>query len=92
MVYEKFSKLFGPPRNNNKNLDDNYKNIAASVQKVTEEVCIKIANKSLKKTKINNLCLSGGVALNCVMNGKLHDQTEFKNIHIPCSPGDSEWQ
>ena len=62
--------------------------IAASIQEVTEEIMIKLV-KSLKEYKINNLCLAGGVALNCVANGKILNENLFDNIWIQPAAGDA---
>ena len=63
--------------------------LAASVQNVTEEIVIKIARSLKKETGINNLCLAGGVALNCVANGKLIKENILKNIWIQPASGDA---
>ncbi len=66
-----------------------YADIAASIQAVTEEVILKQANYLYKQTKMKNLCLAGGVALNCVANGRILREGPFENIFIQPSPGDS---
>lgn len=66
-----------------------FADIAASIQKVTEEILLKIANHLYQKTGSRNLCLAGGVALNCVANYKLLTQTPFENIFIQPAAGDS---
>ena len=55
-------------------------NIASSIQKVTEDVVLLISNNLYDEYKIKNLCLAGGVALNCVANGKLLKQSKFKHM------------
>ena len=63
-------------------IENFHKNIASSIQKVLEEIIIKIAKYIKENIKKENLCLAGGVALNCVVNGKLQNNKIFKNIWI----------
>ena len=63
--------------------------IAASIQAVTEEIVLRIARDILSKYKIKNLCLAGGVALNCVANGKILKEKIFENIWIQPAAGDA---
>ena len=63
--------------------------IGASAQKVLEEIILKMTNFLYEKTKIKNLCLAGGVALNGVANYRILKESKFENIHIPPSPGDA---
>ena len=72
MTNNHFNKLFdGPPRKPESKITQKEMDIAASIQKVTEEIMIKLAKDIRKLTNKRNLCLAGGVALNCVANGKL---------------------
>jgi carbamoyltransferase len=91
MTNEKFNNLFNAkPRNPNKDkLTQFHMNIAASIQKVTEDVMIKLAKSLKKEFNISNLCLAGGVALNCVANGKILKEKIFDNIWIQPAAGDS---
>ena len=91
MISEKFSKLFGnPPRNPKKErLTQFHMDIAASIQSVTEDVMLKITNSLAKEYKIKNLCLAGGVALNCVANGKILKNNKFESIWIQPAAGDA---
>ena len=90
MTSRKFHKLFGaPPRKNEKELTQFHMDLAASIQVVTEEVIIKIARSLQKETNIKNLCLAGGVALNCVANGKLLEEKIFNEIWIQPASGDA---
>ncbi len=91
MTNKKFNFLFGQkPRNPNKDkLTQFHMDIAASIQKVTEEVMIKLAKSIRKQYGIQNLCLAGGVALNCVANGKILQEKIFKNIWIQPAAGDA---
>tara|TARA_Y100000590_G_scaffold100679_1_gene114446 strand:+ start:59 stop:1897 length:1839 start_codon:yes stop_codon:yes gene_type:complete len=91
MINEKFIKLFGsPPRDPEKDLITQFHmDIAASIQMVTEEVVLRIA-KSIAKEKISkNLCMAGGVALNCVANGKILKEKIFENVWIQPAAGDA---
>jgi carbamoyltransferase len=90
MVNGRFSKLFGgPPRQAESKLDQRHKDIAASVQKVTEEVMLKMASYLHAETGLDNLCLAGGVALNCVANGRILREGPFKDLFIQPAAGDA---
>lgn len=82
-------KLLGKERLSNQELTQRHKNIAASAQKIYEEILFKILNLSYEINKSNNICLSGGCAMNSVANGKIITNTNYKNIYINHSPGDS---
>lgn len=66
-----------------------YADIAASIQRVTEDIVLKMANHLHKETGLDNLCMAGGVALNSVANGRILRETPFKDVYIHPSPGDS---
>ena len=90
MTNERFDKLFGGPRRAAESqLTQREMDLAASVQAVTEEVVIKLATGIRKSTGLRNLCLAGGVALNCVANGKLLRKNIFDNIWIQPAAGDA---
>ena len=90
MTNNKFHKLFeGSPRESETNITQKEMDLASSIQKVTEEVIIKLAKNISKTTGLENLCLAGGVALNCVANGELLKQKIFKNIWIQPAAGDA---
>ena len=91
MTNNKFNNLFGnKPRNPNKeDINQFHMDIAASIQKVTEDVMLKIARYLRSEYKMENLCLAGGVALNCVANGKILKEKIFKNIWIQPAAGDA---
>jgi carbamoyltransferase len=90
MTNERFDKLFGgPPRKAESPLTQREMDLAASVQAVTEEIVIKLARGIRKSTGQKNLCLAGGVALNCVANGKLLKENIFDNIWIQPAAGDA---
>jgi len=91
MTNDKFNKLFGQkPRNpQNERITTFHMDIAASIQKVTEEIMLKLAKSIRKEYNIKNLCLAGGVALNCVANGKILQEKIFDNIWIQPAAGDA---
>ena len=91
MTNNNFNQLFGrPPRNSQKEkIDQFHMDIAASIQKITEDIMIKLARGIKNEYKIDNLCLAGGVALNCVANGKILKEKIFKNIWIQPAAGDA---
>ena len=91
MTNKKFNKLFGcEPRNaDTEELKQIHMDIAASIQKVTEDILLKIVRNLKTEYKIQNLCLAGGVALNCVANGKILKEKIFKNIWIQPAAGDA---
>jgi len=90
MTGRKFHKLFGrPPRKGETELTQFHMDLAASIQVVTEEVVLKLANSLREETGIKNLCLAGGVALNCVANGKLLQEKIFDDIWIQPASGDA---
>jgi carbamoyltransferase len=90
MTNAKFDKLFGGPRRAEESaLTQREMDLAASIQAVTEEVVIKLARGIRKSTGLTNLCLAGGVALNCVANGKLLRENIFDNIWIQPAAGDA---
>jgi len=91
MVNQKFSDLFGEPirKPDSDNLSQFHMDIAASVQSVTEDVVLTITRSLAKEYGIPNLCMAGGVALNCVANGKILRDRAFKNIWIQPASGDA---
>ena len=91
MTNDKFDILFGQkPRDpKNEKISQFHMDIAASIQKVTEEIMIKLSKALRKEYNIKNLCLAGGVALNCVANGKILEEKIFDNIWIQPAAGDA---
>jgi carbamoyltransferase len=90
MTHRRFDKLFGhPPRKPEAPLDKHHMDMAASVQKATEIIIEKMAVHLHKETAEENLVLAGGVALNCVANGKILREGPFKNIWIQPAAGDA---
>ena len=91
MTNKRFSNLFGHPVRDPKKdlLNDFHMDIASSIQAVTEEIIIRLTKNIANEYKIKNLCLAGGVALNCVANGKILRQKIFENIWIQPAAGDA---
>ena len=90
MTSRKFHDLFGgPPRDPETPLTQRHMDLAASVQKVTEEIMLRITRNLATTYQIENLCLAGGVALNCVANGKVLRDGSFKRIWIQPAAGDA---
>ena len=91
MTNDKFNDLFGKkPRDpKNEKISQFHMDVAASIQKVTEEIMIKLAKSVRKEYNVKNLCLAGGVALNCVANGKILKEKIFDNIWIQPAAGDA---
>jgi len=91
MTNKKFHDLFGQmPRDSKRDkITQFHMDIAASIQKVTEDIMIKICKSLRKEYNISNLCLAGGVALNCVANGKILKDKIFENIWIQPAAGDA---
>jgi carbamoyltransferase len=90
MTNDKFHKLFGGlPRQPESKLTQKEMDLARSVQDVTEEIVLKMGNHVYKETGMKNICLAGGVALNCVANGKLHREGPFDEIWIQPAAGDA---
>ena len=89
MTNQKFAELFGiPRREENVKAEQIHYDIAASAQKVLEDIMLKMVNHVHKKTGMKNLCLGGGVALNGVANYRILKEGPFESVHIPPSPGD----
>jgi carbamoyltransferase len=90
MTSSKFDDLFfGPPRPPEGKLEQHHMDLAASIQKVTEEMMLRASRFVHKQTGSKNLCLAGGVALNCVGNGKVLREGPFENIWIQPAAGDA---
>ncbi len=90
MISAKFEKLFGEPRRKPESpLTQHYMDVAASVQKVTEEIMLRMARHAHQKTGMKDLVLAGGVALNCVGNGRILREGPFERIWIQPAAGDA---
>ncbi len=90
MTSRKFARLFGgPPRRPESPLTEREMDLAASIQEVTEEIMLRAARHVHQKTGMTNLCLAGGVALNCVGNGRILREGPFENLWIQPAAGDA---
>ena len=90
MTNSRFHELFGaPPRNPESNLEQRHMNVAASIQHVTEEATLRMARQAHRLTGMKNLALAGGVALNCVANGRILREGPFENVWIQPAAGDA---
>jgi carbamoyltransferase len=90
MINKKFHNLFKvEPRQPESQIDQKYMDIARSIQIVTEEILLKISRYAKEITGCNNLCLAGGVALNCVANGKIFKEKIFEEVWIQPAAGDA---
>lgn len=90
MTNKKFSDLFNlPVRKRESELTQIHMNIAASIQKITEDIVLKLAITIQRETGAKNLCLAGGVALNCVANGELAKRETFEDIWVQPASGDA---
>lgn len=87
---KKWEKLFSfPIRSDEDELEQHHCNLAFAIQQVTEDIVLKMATEAKRITNSENLCMAGGVALNCVANGKLLEAGIFKNIYIQPAAGDA---
>ncbi len=86
---EKMIEVFGAPRKKDEPLTQYHKDLAASVQAFTEKIIFHLLENLHKKTGLDNVCIAGGVAQNSVANGKILQQTSFKNIYIPSAGHDA---
>ena len=91
MTNSKFNNLFGQKERNSKfeKLTQFHMDIAASIQKITEEIMLNLSKSLQEEFNIKNLCLAGGVALNCVANGKILKEKIFENIWVQPAAGDA---
>src|SRR5690606_16849175 len=90
MTSRKFDDLFGgPPRQPEQPLTQREMDLAASVQAVTEEIVLRITRDLAQAYGIKNLCLAGGVALNCVANGKVLRDRSFEHVWVQPAAGDA---
>jgi len=90
MTNQKFDKLFGEPRRESESkMEQFHWDMAASVQRVTEEIMLRIVRDMHQKTGLKNLCMAGGVALNCVSNGRIVREGPFENLWVQPAAGDA---
>jgi carbamoyltransferase len=86
----KWEKLFGFKRRNKEEaIEEHHQNLAKAIQKITEEILTKLAIEGQRLTGSKNLCMAGGVALNCVANGVLLKESSFQNIYVQPAAGDA---
>lgn len=84
-----WEKLFGiGKRDANGEINQSYMNLAAAIQSVTEQILLKLTRHAKNSTSCNQLCLSGGCALNCAAMGKIRESGIFENVYVPFAPGD----
>jgi len=90
MTNKEFEKLFGQPtREPESKLEQFHKDVAMSVQVVTEEIVLRMVRHAAELTGSKNLCMAGGVALNCVANGRVVKETPYKDVFIQPAAGDA---
>src|SRR5271157_903388 len=90
MTNQKFADLFGQPvRKSESKMEQFHWDMAASVQKVTEEIVLRMARDLHRRASMENLCMAGGVALNCVANGRVVREGPFKSLWIQPAAGDA---
>ena len=90
MINKRFEELFGgPPRKPESEIREKDKDIASSIQKITEEVMVNMARHIYEKTGMKRLCMAGGVALNCVANAEIMKKVPFEDIFIQPASGDA---
>jgi carbamoyltransferase len=85
----KFNDTFGPPRAPHEPITDQHRDLAFALQAVTEEVIVHVVRALLKKFRQRDLCMLGGVALNCVANAKILEQTDVRRIWVPPCASDT---
>lgn len=88
-VSNEFVRIMGPPRRQHDPITSYHRDIAASLQKVVEEACVNIATQLYLLTGMDTLCMAGGVALNCAINGKIVRETPFKRFFFQPASGDA---
>ncbi len=90
MINKEFENLFDlPARETNQDISLHYCNVASSIQVVLEEILIELVNEAIRLTGVKNLVLAGGVALNCVANKKILDESDIENLWIQPASGDA---
>ena len=85
---KKMIKLFGPERGKKEDVTQKHKDIAASAQKIYEDIFLNIINELYNKNNTENLCISGGCGMNSVANGKVLENSKYKKVYIQSNPGD----
>ncbi len=87
--FRSLEKVLGPRRSKKEPLEKRHKNIAATLQHITEEILVKLCNKLYDLSNVKNLCIAGGVGLNCVANGKIIEKTSFENVWVQPAANDA---
>jgi carbamoyltransferase len=85
----KLERLFGPPRDPRADLTERDQDLACSLQVVTEEIVFHVLNRLYRHFPCENLCLAGGVAMNSVANGRITEETPFRNVYVPAGAADN---
>lgn len=86
---EEFIRLFGPPRRSSDDITQRHRDLAASAQLVLEDTLLHVGRRLRSLTQATSLCLAGGVAYNCVANGRLRAELGFDHVYVPPAAGDS---
>jgi carbamoyltransferase len=86
---DEMPRRLGSARAPEENLEPRHRNLAASLQARLEEVYLGMLRKLAEGTRLKNICLAGGVAFNCVANGKIFDHTQFENVYVQPAAGDA---
>jgi carbamoyltransferase len=89
MFSEEMEKLLGPKRNPEESLEQRHKNLATALQARLEEIYLGMLKKLAEHTGLKAVCLAGGVAFNCVANGKIFDKTRFEQVYVHPAAGDA---
>ncbi|MDD2715281.1 MAG: carbamoyltransferase N-terminal domain-containing protein [Candidatus Wallbacteria bacterium] len=90
LMYKKeFVRIFGPPREKNGELNSKHFNLAATLQKIVEDCVLTIVGRAVSETGCSNVCLAGGIFLNCVLNSKILNLTDVRDIYIQPAAGDT---
>jgi carbamoyltransferase len=89
MFSEEMEKLLGPKRNPEEPLEQRHKNLASALQVRLEEIYLGMLKKLAERTGLKAVCLAGGVAFNCVANGKIFDKTGFEQVYVHPAAGDA---
>ena len=89
MYSRSFVKTFGPPREPGSEVEQRHRDLAASLQKLLEEILVASARHLYAETRLANLCIAGGVGLNCVANARMLEDTPFERVFVQPASGDS---
>jgi carbamoyltransferase len=84
-----FTSRFGSPREPGHTIEERHRDVAASVQKVLEGIIVDLAVVLQRRTGLSDICLAGGVALNCIANARILERTRFQRVYVPSAPSDA---